>query len=261
MSEPINSATTQARRLNVPRVEIARFKTNFLKEVVCELRFPTLFDLSRKQVADIAGPIKKKLPLFGEGKEVALASAGDARNGEPVFDFVSRDRKTKFSIRPSRLLLSTTNYTDFDAFSELVQVCVNASWKLIDAGFFTRVGLRYVNAIPLPDKDLERWVNPDLVGPLVSGAYGQVSKFVQEVRGTAMRAGQYSFRHGIPGDPEAPASYVLDFDFFEENIEFNQLIPLITEFRRDAFDLFAWAAGPLAFAEMSGIPAGETSNR
>lgn len=249
MPQKTGQVRSEMKRLSIPHVEIATFKKNFLKEVVCELRFPTLFSLAKKDLVDVVAPIKKRLPLFVEGQEVPLATSVDARHPEPVFEFLSKDRKTRFAIRTSRLTLSTTDYEDFDDFSALLHICVASTKKLIDAGFFTRVGLRYVNAIPLAE-ELEGWINPELVRPLVTGVYGSVSKIVQEVRGAAARSGQYSFRHGIPGDAESPA-YILDFDFFEENVEFDDLHALIKDFRHDAFDFFAWAAGPLAIAEIS----------
>ena len=89
--------------------------------------------------------------------------------------------------------METSSYTNFDDFKSRLAQLLNSSEAIIDCDFYTRVGLRYVDAIPIDDGQIEGWIRPELVEPLLSGTYGSVDIFRQQVRGT-FESGQYTFR-------------------------------------------------------------------
>jgi uncharacterized protein (TIGR04255 family) len=58
-------------------------------------------------------------------------------------------------------------------------------------------------------------------------------------------SGKYTFRHGIPGVEENKRDlYIIDFDFHKENVEFDKVLPLVSEFNKESFRFFVWAIGP-----------------
>jgi uncharacterized protein (TIGR04255 family) len=57
-----------------------------------------------------------------------------------------------------------------------------------------RIGLRYINTIPIEDGDLNGWINPALVSILTEGPWA-LQKCDTEVRGYT-NVGNYTFRHG-----------------------------------------------------------------
>jgi len=118
------------------------------------------------------------------------------------------------------------------------------SLPLLDTDFFTRVGLRYIDTIPIEDGDLSGWIQETLVSPLTQGVYGAVVKTAQEVRGYTS-VGHYTFRHGIvDAEQEETQTYNFDFDFYEENVECDKVLELVTQFNRLSFLFFSWAIGP-----------------
>jgi len=121
---------------------------------------------------------------------------------------------------------------------------LDRSSGLLDTDFFTRVGLRYINEIPISDRDLGECIRPELVAPLMAGTYGNVTRFFQEVRGSTA-TGRYSFRHGFPGIEQAEKKlYTIDFDFFDENVPFDSVLSKVTDFNRESFRFFSWVIGP-----------------
>ena len=90
---------------------------------------------------------------------------------------------------------------------------------------------------------LEGWIREELISP-TKEVYGPLDRFVQEVRGSTA-LGKYTFRHGIASPEENKRDlYTLDFDFWEENVELDKALPLVSEFNKESFRFFLWAIGP-----------------
>jgi hypothetical protein len=45
--------------------------------------------------------------------------------------------------------------------------------------------------------------------------------------------------------------YTLDFDFSDEGVDIGEVFTLLDSFRLEAYDFFAWAAGPATIRAMS----------
>ena len=92
-----------------------------------------------------------------------------------------------------------------------------------------------------------------LIAPLERGVYGRINHLWQEVRGDA-RVGNYSFRHGYNPEPKDPAEYVLDFDFYEENVDANAVMDRVTEWNVECYSFFSWAIGDKTRAFLDNRP-------
>ena len=98
----------------------------------------------------------------------------------------------------------------------------------------------------IEDGDLLGWLRDELVAPLTQGVYGSVERILQEVRGFT-EVGRYTFRHGIAqAIMDKPESYTLDFDFYEDNIQYDAVLSLVSQFNQQNFRFFRWAIGPKA---------------
>lgn len=134
-----------------------------------------------------------------------------------------------------------------------METVINKSRPFLDTDFITRLGLRYINEVHIEDGKLDGWIREELIAPVVEGIYGPVDRFLQEVRGTT-KSGKYTFRHGIAGlDEDKPDRYTIDFDFFKENVEFDAVLQLVSEFNKESFRFFLWAIGPKAKERMGKI--------
>jgi uncharacterized protein (TIGR04255 family) len=125
-----------------------------------------------------------------------------------------------------------------------VRAVLEKSKPFLDTDFFTRIGLRYINEVRIEDTKLDGWIREELIAPLVKGVYGAVDRFAQEIRGVT-KSGKYSFCHGIVGlEADKSDLYTIDFDFYNENVEANSVMPLISEFNKESFRFFSWVIDP-----------------
>ena len=228
--------------LAVPDVTAEHYKRNFIRLAVCELRFPTLLEFEQRAPLALSKALRKEFPTYETATNVSINPGNVAQ--VPFHQFHSRNRSWTVSLRASSLSLETSVYDTFDDFAaRLGSVLVAASGSL-DTDFFTRIGLRYVNSVPFKAGELEKWINPQLVGALAAETYGSVDEYWQRVRGPTS-VGGYTFSHGISG-PE----YFLDLDFFSEDVAYKEAIPLVKRLHTSAFSLFRWAIADGAKAHL-----------
>lgn len=220
-------------------------KKNYLKQVICELRFPSLLELDPTAMGRFQRATRKVLPWHDAvtATNVTLGAAG-AQETVQQHRFQTKKRDWTVIFAPDRIAITTERYVAFGGLQSLLDEVLAPAAEVIDAPFFTRVGLRYLNAIPVVNRlgsPMLQALNPDLVGSLAEGAYGEVSHYVQEVRGR-LTNGQYTFRHGLPSGQTnwERLEYMLDFDFSDEAVETSDLVARLGEFNVQAFSFFMW---------------------
>jgi uncharacterized protein (TIGR04255 family) len=230
--------------LSLPAVQEVEFERNFIKTAVCELRFPTLLEFETKPPVQLQKELRKEYPYYEPAQSVSVGPGGVDR--ETRYLFKSRKKDWTVAFKASAIALETIHYINFAEFSQRLEKLFAKSRFLLDTDFFTRVGLRYINEIPIEDGELTGWVRDDLVGPLTQGVYGTIERLLQEVRGFTEK-GRYTFRHGMVGSAQAKHEvYSLDFDFFEENVPFDSVLSMVAEFNQQHYRFFRWAIGPKA---------------
>jgi uncharacterized protein (TIGR04255 family) len=231
--------------LRVPDAGRAHYARNFIRLAVCELRFPTLFELEGEHPpVAFARALRKEYPTHELLANVALNAGGLAHANAHAF----RSRKGRWSVtlRAAAVSLETSLYESFDEFVTRLAFVVKAAESTIDSDFFTRVGLRYINALPCAPEVAGGWVNEALVGPLVVGTYGTVGEYWQRVQGPT-RVGGYTFQHGVPIQAgEQAREYMLDFDFFKEDVAVVDALSVVKELHELEHAMFDWSLGPKA---------------
>lgn len=230
--------------LNIPNVSSVRYKRNFIDIAVCELRFPTLLELESKPPLKLQAQLRKKYPGYEKQEQV------DKNNLERVpgrcrYLFQSRKKDWTITIHSEAISLETRKYTEFGEFIDRITKLLEVSRPLIDTDFFTRVGLRYINKIPIEDGNLDKWINDDLSSPIISGPYGTITKYVSEMRGH-IECGEYMFRQAATQKEGEIHAYVLDFDYSKEDVEIEETTNLLRAFNKKNFSFFSWCLGPKA---------------
>lgn len=240
MSRPDAPAT-----LKVPPAAAAHYARNFIRLAVCELRFPTLFELEAdRPPVGFSRAIRREYPSHELLKNLNVNAAGLAR--ATAHSFRSKKGRWTVTLRASALSLETSNYDAFEEFQSRLDLVLNAARETIDSDFFTRVGLRYINTVPFSADGIAQWVNPALVAPLDDGTYGDVEEHWQRTRGPTA-VGGYSFQHGISKEEKAGArEYLLDFDFYREDVPVSDAIKVVQQLHQLEFSMFTWTLGPEA---------------
>ncbi len=241
--------TEERRVLTLPAVDRVDYERNFVKTAVCELRFPTLLELESRPPEVLQKALRKEYPLYERAQALTGITVGGGAQTQVQHQLKSKDKKWTVLFRSSSVALESTAYKGFDDFMPRLAWVLKAVRPLIDADFFTRIGLRYINALPFNPVDFDGWVNPVLAGTLVSGPFGEVSAFWQQAQGPAER-GWFSFRHGLPEAEGAKREYILDFDFYDENIDVADTEKAINALHNESYRFFSWAVGPKTIAAM-----------
>ena len=119
----------------------------------------------------------------------------------------------------------------------------------LDTTFFTRVGLRFINkvtGIQSEGDDLLEWINNDLIGPIGGGSIGTISNMKNELTGPLPGGGGYTFRYGISPSIDDQPSFILDWDYYREDVEVTDCMDLLNSFHNIHFPFFWWALGEKA---------------
>lgn len=236
--------------LNVPGAESAHFAKNFIRLAVCELRFPTLFELTESDRPPLAfsKALRKDYPTHELMKDLNVNPGGLAQ--ATAHAFRSKKGRWTVTLRAAALSLETSNYDAFSEFEDRLKLILEAAKTTIDSDFFTRVGLRYINAVPFNVSEIKEWVNPALVTPLGDGTFGDVDEHSQSVRGSTT-VGGYNFRHGLTNPaPGGAREYILDFDFYREDVPVSDTIEMVRKLHELEFSMFVWSLGAKAKEEL-----------
>ena len=133
--------------------------------VACEVQFPVSPSIGSDDVLRaLSTAFFDWLPLVQPEVEMTLG-VGPVPQQPPLASqqlrFLSRDRRLGVVVSTSRVSIETTNYPGWNQFRELVTSALSA---VADAApnipGITRVGLRYIDEIRVPDPgpDQDRWV-------------------------------------------------------------------------------------------------------
>jgi uncharacterized protein (TIGR04255 family) len=239
--------------LSVEAVEHKQFATNFIRTAVFELRFPTLYELeSPKPPAEFAHALRKEYPVHAIGQRVNMSAGAVATSNAHMF--TSRNSRWTVSLTTSTLSLETARYESFVDFDQRIEFLINSCKSFIDSDFFTRVGLRYQNALPYNRASIAEWVNPVLVSGLAGGVFGDATEYAQAIRG-ATECGGFYFQHGMANEA-GKVGYGIDLDFYAENVEVKDSMEVVRALHKREYEMFMWALGEKAKHQLNTAKAG-----
>ena len=127
------------------------YKRSHLIEVICQLRFPEILKIEAHEPADFQDAIRQDYPQYGKKLEQVppknvggkMVDQGTVNN----YQFISADGGWKISLTKGFIALSTTRYTRWEDFAKRLDIMLAAFIRIYQPSYFTRVGLRYMNAL------------------------------------------------------------------------------------------------------------------
>lgn len=243
-----SSHERQIKGLNFPEAKRKVFSHNYLESVVIDLRYPTYLQLKEKEPLDISKSIRKRFPIYEQSTRMQMTPLGTT-DPQPVYRFITREKDPILDILPSTLVLSTKKYKSFDDFSSHIEFVIEKAIPHLDTTFFTRVGLRFINKVigiqPEGD-DLLEWINNDLIKPIGGGNLGTISDMKNELSGPLLEGGGYTFRYGISPSRDDQLNFMLDWDYYREDVGVKDCMELLNSFHDIHFPFFWWALGKKA---------------
>ena len=233
-----------------------RYKLNFLKQAVCELRFPTLMELGdTRPPAALVAALRKEYPHLELANQVTIG-VGAATGSSNAHIFRSSKLTWTVSLNQSSLSIETTAYPGYPQMRERILRVVDAAAKIIDSDFFTRVGLRYINVIDVDEDPTDGWVNPELVQPILSRQFTGIQEYAGRLQLMAEDGGCL-LQHGIrlkqaarDGKVSSP-EYLLDIDSYRNEVTLSDTAAALDAMHAQAFDVFDWSLGGKARSYLS----------
>lgn len=223
-----------------------RYKLNFLKQAVCELRFPTLMELGdSRPPAIMVSALRKEYPHLELANQVTIGM-GTPTGSSNSHIFRSSKLNWTVSLSQSSLSIETTSYTGYLQMRERILRVVDAAAKIIDSDFFTRIGLRYINVIDVDEDPTNGWVNSDLVQPMLSGQFTRIQEYAGRLQLLAEDGGcllQHGIRLKQPSrdGKNLPPEYLIDIDAFRNEVALSDTAAALDAMHSQAFDIFDWS--------------------
>jgi uncharacterized protein (TIGR04255 family) len=239
------------------------YDRNPLKEVICQLRFPTILKVSTDPPADFQENIRQIYPKYtkeasnaGLPKEVSELLAGlpipAGLQKSVTHKFETEDHKRIISLTDSFLALSDRGYVEWRNFRGEMEHAENVFQNTYRPSYYERIGLRYQNIIDRESLELASRPWAELLNPSFLGLLGVTEPQINLIRTQSLVKLPNSSRgfvrivHGLqPADGTPKQVYVIDADFYsDQRSETGNAFRILDDFNRLASRFFRWAITP-----------------
>lgn len=159
-----------------------QYANSQLREVICQLRFPTILSINEKAPADFQEAIRDAFPLYSKVQErpapklVGLGTPNaKLEQGAPITNhaFVSSTGIWKINLTQSFIALSTKRYNNWEDFAQRLDRPLAEFIRIYQPAFFARIGLRYLNIFSRKALRLEGTPWRDLFHPAYLGVLAE----------------------------------------------------------------------------------------
>ena len=235
---------------------------NALLEVICQLRFPEILKIEAAAPAEFQDAIRVDYPQYSKKIEQLPPQVVDSK---PVpqgtvnnYQFVSENSQWKVSLTKGFIALSTHGYTRWEEFARRLDLILAAFIKTYEPAYFTRVGLRYINAFNKKKLELVDYSWRELIQPGYLGLMGD-----EDAQEKAFVKNEQTVNAAMPGGAKAnikcgPATvhkvnnltkqstqenvFMLDLDLFMDGkTPINHAVPALNIVHGNADSLFRGA--------------------
>ncbi len=238
------------------------YEKNQLIEVICQLRFPDILKIEAQEPYAFQDAIRGEYPQYAKKVEQLppqqaggkLTPQGTVNN----YQFISADSQWKVSLTKSFIALSTHGYTRWEEFAKRLDRILAAFIQAYQPAYFSRVGLRYINAFRKAELGLENAQWRELILPGYLGLMGdddaQEGAFLKNEQNitAAMPGGAKCNIKCGPGmlrkinnqtrQSQEEKVFMLDIDLFMEgNTPMNHAVPALNVVHGNAGSLFRGA--------------------
>lgn len=246
--------------MNIKDYERIQLKTNFLTQVLCQVRFNEILEITNSPPVDFYEKIRDKYPKSQQSIRIdnpglSIISGRIAKQPEVHYQFIDVRGKWKVELIRDRLTLNSFNYLHFEDFKERFLELVDYLQQCYNNIEYKYLGLRYIDEIER-EKDLSggNWsdaINENLLGLLSSEVkfngeknvipIEKLTGYFQDLRlKDEKRNKRLVFKFGVP--PDLTTEFVLDIDYaHESNFKFEGLKSLMEELHRETNNIFRWS--------------------
>lgn len=239
--------------MKFPDRERVIYALNPLTEVVCQVKFPRVLAIDRELPVEFQGALAGAYPFLETRNSITIRVAPAIEPELPpslMYNFLTPDRTVTLTLASDYVAVRTEKYLRWEDFREHVRRAVDALLSVYSPGVFTRIGLRYVNAIERQPLGLENAAWCDLIRRSLLGILSDselVGEDVSEHQSVTILKvddGAVCIRHGLARNVETNAqAYLLDCDFFSEttsNADATDVLRRLDVFNAESGRAFGW---------------------
>jgi uncharacterized protein (TIGR04255 family) len=224
-----------------------------LIQVICQLRFPQLLSIEGKPPVDFQERIRDTFPLL-ERDSNPFPPDLQAQSSLANYRFLTENRDYIVTLTSQSIALSTGSYTRWECFRDMLKVPLDALITIYRPSFFSRIGLRYQDAICRSAIDLGDTPWSELLRKEVLGELA-LPVFEAGLEDTAQRAlkiripdgsGSILWRHGLGKvQNREELCYIIDIDLFTEGkSDVENAESILDGFNSMAGNAFRWSITP-----------------
>lgn len=249
------------------------FQKNPLEQVVCQLRFPTILEISAEMPAKFQNLVRDQYPLYERDQPKVPKQIEEMIAHLPLqlpreagtHKFTTADGNKSISLASEFVAFTDKKYEHWEKFSREVERARRALEDIYKPAFYTRIGLRYKDVIDREDLGLQKtpWeslLKPSLLGLL--GAKEEVGKHVNDIATQAsidleeIEGAHATIQHGLGRRmPDNRQVYIVDMDVYtEERSESHNVAKILAEFNKLAGNFFRWAITDVLHAALEPRP-------
>ncbi len=149
------------------------YQKHQLIEVLCQLRFPAILKIENQSPYEFQELIRGEYPNYSVREERIPPKPGTNPNAPPTtvknHQFISLDGGWKVNLTQNFISLSSRRYTRWEEFAKRLDRVLAHLIGTYHPACFTRIGLRYINAINKKQLDLEDTPWRELLAPAYLG--------------------------------------------------------------------------------------------
>lgn len=238
------------------------YAKNQLLEVICQLRFPDILRIEAQEPFEFQDAVRADYPQYQKKVEQLppkqengkLTPQGTTNN----YQFISADGHWKISLTRGFIALSTHTYTRWEDFANRLDRILAAFIQVYQPAYFSRVGLRYINAfrraaLELSDTPWRELIQAGYLG-LMGDDDAQERAFIKNEQSitAAMPGGAKCNIKCGPGmlrkvnnrthQTQEESVFMLDLDLYMEgNIPLGHAVPALNVVHGNAGSLFRGA--------------------
>lgn len=221
------------------------FPNPTVKQVIFEIRFPNLFYIENK-IGDFQQRILQRYPesslLFR--RQLLFADLGPSAKIEDIqketedegiaiklWEFSTLDKKVTLVVKSDSLSLNSNHHKTYnlgegDRFREIIEFTVSNFLEEVPLPIINRIGLRYIDECPLPNKDnatLTSYYNSAF--PISKFNFADTSEFRFRIK--VMKDGHTLTYMENLIKREGEYKLILDFDAYAEHIQSNEYLSIL----------------------------------
>jgi uncharacterized protein (TIGR04255 family) len=229
-----------------------------LVEVIAQLRYPPILAIQASPPVAFQERIRDVFPLVQQESGLSLPAGLElpgqisqiiGANAGMSYKFLTEDNAESVTLTRDFLAYSTKKYRLWENFKETLHGPLAALVEIYRPSFYTRIGLRYIDAINREFLGISQTKFSELFEPPILGELS-VSAFEENVETLIKRivvklpngTGSVQLQHGLGNIVEHPGvSYMIDFDFYRsEKTEVANAEQILEQFHDFAGRAFRW---------------------